>query len=107
LTSSEFAARGGIAGRPPLPRFEKLLRPAVIEVLDDPFATAKFGDALLTAQAFQHNPDLVFGGKVSPRRATDVLHDLCRRPFLRHRFLSHLCSFEEGYDEPEILPSST
>ena len=31
---------------------------------------------------------------VSSRRTTDVLHDLCRRFFHRHGFLSHLRSFE-------------
>jgi hypothetical protein len=60
LTSSDVAARGGIAGQSLLPRFEKLLRPAIIEVLDDPLATAKLGDTVLPAQAFHHNPDLVF-----------------------------------------------
>src|SRR5262245_33244443 len=43
---------------------------------------------------------------MSPRRATDVLHNLCCRFFHRHGFLSHLRSLR-GYDEPEILPSST
>jgi hypothetical protein len=41
--------------------------------------TAKLGGALLTAKAFQHDPDLVFRRKESPCRATDVLDDLGRR----------------------------
>src|SRR5580704_14961096 len=41
-----------------------------------------------------------------PRRAADVLHDLFCRFLHRPGFLSHLRSFK-GYDEPEILPSST
>src|SRR5208283_4050963 len=85
---------------------EEVFRPPVIEVLDNPLATAEFGDTVLAAQAFQHDADLVFGREVSPRRATDVLHDFCRRLFSRHGFLSHLRSLK-GYDEPEILPSST
>jgi hypothetical protein len=44
------------------------------------------GNALLAAQAFQHESDLVFRRKVSPCRATDVLDDLGRRLFLRSRF---------------------
>ena len=32
------------------------------------------GDAVIAAQAFQHDPDLVFCRKVPPRPATDVLH---------------------------------
>src|ERR1700724_2049511 len=41
-----------------------------------------------------------------PRRAADVLHDLFCRFLHRPGFLSHLRSLK-GYDEPEILPSST
>src|SRR5262249_36350421 len=98
--------RGCIASQSLLPGLEKVFRPAVIEVLDDPLAAAELGDAVLAAQAFQYNADLVFRREVSPRRATDLLHDFCRRFFLRHGFLFHLRSLE-GYDEPEILPSST
>src|SRR5262249_17512836 len=98
--------RGCIASQSLLPGLEKVFRPAVIEVLDDPLAAAELGDAVLAAQAFQYNADLVFRREVSPRRATDLLHDFSRRFFLRHGFLSHLRSME-GYDEPEILPSST
>src|SRR2546422_2809250 len=41
-----------------------------------------------------------------PRRAADILHDLFCRLLHRPGFLSHLRSLK-GYDEPEILPSST
>src|SRR5262249_47147920 len=98
--------RGCIASQSLLPGLEKVFRPAIIEVLDDPLAAAQLGDAVLAAQAFQYNADLVFRREVSPRRATDLLHHFCRRFFLQHGFLSHLRSLE-GYDEPEILPSST
>src|SRR5215216_2814972 len=97
---------GGIASQSLLPRLEKVFRPAVIQVLHDPLAAAELGDTVLAAQPFQYNADLVFRREVSPRRATDVLHDLCRRFFLRQGFLSHLRSLSD-YDEPEILPSST
>ena len=39
-----------------------------------------------------NNAELIFRREVPPRRATDVLHDLCRRFFLQHGFLSHLRS---------------
>src|ERR1700730_11453039 len=85
-------APGRIASQSLLPRLEKVFRPAVIKVLDDPLAAAELGDTVLAAQAFQYNADLIFRREVPPRRATDVLHDLCRRFFLRHGFLSHLRS---------------
>src|SRR5262249_58221271 len=73
---------------------------------EDAVATAQLGDAVLAAQAFQHDADLVFSREVSPRCTADGLQDLCRRFFHRPRFLSHLRSLK-NYDEPEILPSST
>src|ERR1700724_4824552 len=51
---------GRIAGEPLLPGLKEVFRPAVIQILDDPFATAQLGDALLAAQALQHNADLLF-----------------------------------------------
>ncbi len=58
----------------------------------DPLAAAELGDTVLAAQTFQHDADLVFGREISPCCTTDVLHDLCRRFFPRHGFLSHLRS---------------
>jgi hypothetical protein len=40
----------GVAGQAFLASFQKFLRPAVIEVLDDPFAPAQLGNAVLAAQ---------------------------------------------------------
>src|SRR5439155_22271303 len=51
---------GRIASQSLLPGLEKVFRPAVIEVLDDPLAAAELGDTVLAAQAFQYNADLVF-----------------------------------------------
>src|SRR6202047_895216 len=85
---------------------EKVLRPAIIKILDNPLTAAKLCDALLAAQALQHDTDLLFGREFPPRHAADVLHDLFRRFLHRPGFLSHLRSLK-GYDEPEILPSST
>src|ERR1700720_2462411 len=95
-----------IASQPLLPGFEKVLRPAIIKILDNPLTAAKLCDALLAAQAFQHDTDLFFGREFPPRHAADVLHDLFRRFLHRPGFPSHLRSLK-GYDEPEILPSST
>jgi hypothetical protein len=96
---------GRIARQSLLSRLEKIFRPAVIEILDNPLAAAELGDTVLAAQPFQHDADLVFRREVPPGRAPNVFHDLCRRFFRRHGFLSHLRSLR-GYDEPEILPSS-
>src|SRR5438105_13761092 len=73
---------GRIASQSLLPGLEKVFRPAIIEVLDDPLAAAELGDAVLAAQAFQYNADLVLRREVSPRRASDLLLDTCRRHFL-------------------------
>jgi hypothetical protein len=37
---------------------QKVFRPPVVEVLDDPLAAAKLGDTVLAAQTFQHDADL-------------------------------------------------
>src|SRR4029077_876194 len=87
--------------QPLLPGFEKVLRPAIIKILDNPLTAAKLCDALLAAQALQHDTDLFFGREFPPRHAADVLHDLFRRFLHRPGFLSHLRSLK-GYDEPEI-----
>ena len=51
-TKSRHLARGGcsggIAGKPALSSFQKLLRPFVIDALGNAFTPAKFGNALLT-----------------------------------------------------------
>src|SRR5918993_1012783 len=75
--------RGGpprrTAGQPLLARLEELLRPAVIEVLDNSLAPAQLRDAVLATQPLQHNADLVFGGKMPPRRPAYVSNHLLRR----------------------------
>src|SRR6266536_2423279 len=44
-----------VAGEPFLARLQELFRPAVVEVLVDPFLAAQLSNAVLAAQAFQHN----------------------------------------------------
>jgi hypothetical protein len=93
------------AGQPLLAGFEELLRPAVIEVLDDPFPAAELSDALLAAQTLQHNADLVLGRKMPPGRTTDILDHLFRRRS-HGPDLSLIFAPSKGYDEPEIRPYS-
>src|SRR5918993_3001886 len=52
-----------VAREPLLAGLEELLGPAVIHRRGDPFAAAELGDALLAAQALQHDADLLFSRK--------------------------------------------
>src|SRR4051794_4501168 len=52
--------------------FQKFLRPAVMQVLHDPFAAVQLSNAVLTTQAGQHNADLLFRRKLVARCATDL-----------------------------------
>src|SRR5262245_4629983 len=67
---------GCITGKPTLASLQKLLRPAVVQALDDPFAPAEFSNAGFAAQAIQHNADLLFSRIMLPRRSADVLYNL-------------------------------
>ena len=49
---------------------------------------AELGDALLAAQALQHDTDLLFSRKMPARRTPDVFDNLLCRRFLRLGFLS-------------------
>ncbi len=103
LIGRRFAGR--ISRQALLARLQEVLRPAVIEVLVDPLTAAQLGDAVLTAQALQNDPDLLFGTKMPARCTPDVLHDLLSRGFLAMCIPSHLQSLP-GYDEPETLSYS-
>jgi hypothetical protein len=71
-------------------------------------SVAQGGDAFLAAQAFEDDADLVLGRVVLPGHAADVAHQLLGRRLGGggEGFLAHLHS-PRGYDEPEILRSST
>src|ERR1041384_5887793 len=97
---------GGVAGQALLAGFQKFLRPTVIEVLHYPLAPTQLGDAVLAAQSGKYDPDLLLGRELAPGGATDLFDNLLRRFLHRPGFLPHLRSFN-GYDGPEILPSST
>src|SRR5690606_19234060 len=93
---------GGIAGEPLLAGFEELLGPAVIEVLGDAFLAAELGDAVLAAQAFEDDADLLLGRELPPSGSPDVSNGLlgtlrCLSVALSHRVPPG------GYDEPQTL----
>jgi hypothetical protein len=56
LVAGRFAC--GVAGQPLLACLQKVLGPAIIEVLVDTFLAAQLSDAVLAAQTRDHDPDL-------------------------------------------------
>jgi hypothetical protein len=92
-----------VAGEPLLPRIEEILRPAIIQVLDDSLAPAQFGDALLAAQAF--STMRIFSSAKNCRR---VARRMSFTTFSAGSFTNpDFCLISlKRYDEPEILPSS-
>ena len=94
---------GRVAGQPLLAGLQELLGPAVVHRAGDALAPTQLGDAVLTAQAFQDDADLLLGRELPACGAADVLdHGFCRLPRRPGR-LFHLRSW--GYDEPAILRS--
>ena len=105
FTSSEVAARAVSPAsrrcRPP-----GTLRPAIVHRRGHALAATEFGKALLAAQPFQHDADLLLGRKVSTRRASDVLDCFFRRLFLRPEISvssSLLAATVKGAAPPEGL----
>ena len=106
---SSFTSRAGrrarrVAGQPPLAGLEELLRPAVVQARRDPLAPAELGDAVLAAQALQHDADLLLGRMLLARRAAGC-PSRPARPALWLVRISVSSSLLGGYDEPEILRS--
>src|SRR5436305_12431267 len=87
----------GVAGQAFLASLQKLLRPAVIEVLDDPCAATQLSDTVFAARTAQHDADLLLRRKLTPGGAADLLRALFRRLLHRPGLRSHLRSFN-GYD---------
>jgi hypothetical protein len=83
---------GGIAGKPALPSFQKLLRPFATDALGNAFTTAKFGNGLFATQPIKDNADLFFCQVLLTRCPADVLDRLGRISLTCLRFLSHLRS---------------
>jgi hypothetical protein len=50
-----------------------------VQVLRDPLAATQLGDAVLTAQPFQHHPDLILSGIMLARRTPYVPDTLLGR----------------------------
>jgi hypothetical protein len=49
-----------VAGKPPLAGLKELFRPAIVHPRGDALAPTELGDALLPAQPFQDDADLLF-----------------------------------------------
>jgi hypothetical protein len=58
--------------------------------------TFAISNALLAPEPFQHDADLLLGGKEPNRRPPNVPDCIFRRLFLRPGFLSHLRSLRRG-----------
>src|ERR1700733_470823 len=52
---------GCVAGESPLARLQELFRPAIVHRRGDALAETEFGHALLAAEPFQHDADLLLG----------------------------------------------
>ena len=64
-----------VACQSPLTSFEEVFGPFVIEPLGNAFLATQLGDALLTAKAIQHNPDLFFRAVLLTGLAFDIFDD--------------------------------
>ena len=70
------------------------------------FEAAQLSNRVLAAQAVQYDAGLLFRGVALVRRPADVLDDLFGRQ-VGGPGISVSSSLLAGYDEPEILPSSS
>src|SRR5450631_2406340 len=97
---------GRVARQPAFAGLQELLRPAVIHRGGDAFPAAKLRDVLLAAQSFQHNA----GSSLRPNTAS-ASPGGCRgqasRAYQRWKRISVSSSLLGGYDEPEILRTSS
>src|SRR5690606_10072448 len=84
---------GRVACQSPLAGFQKFLRPGVVEALGDPLLAAQLGNAVFATKTVQHDPDLVFRGKVPPCRPADVFDHMLGGAFAASRLRIHVRSF--------------
>jgi len=96
----------GVTRQPPLAGLQELLRPSVIEALRYAFTAAQLGNAGLTSQAVQHDPDLLFRRMPFAGCTADVLHDPLRRQFSSYGFLSHLHSLMVTMSQKSSVPQA-
>src|SRR5690606_40817604 len=68
-------------------------RPGVVEALGNPLLAAQLGNAVFATKAIQHDPDLVFRGKVPPCRPTDVFDHMLGGAFAASQLRIHVRSF--------------
>ena len=66
----------GVARQPSLPSFEELLGPAIVQAMSNAFTTTQFRDRVLSLEAIQHDPDLLFGRILSASGSANVFDDL-------------------------------
>ena len=90
---------GHDADEPLLAGFEELLGRSVVEVLGDALLTAKFGDAVLAAQAAQNDADIVLDRERPSGDPPDVSGGLLRPPRSLRAALPHRVP-SWRYDEP-------
>jgi hypothetical protein len=113
-TSSVVAARR-VAGQAALAGLEELLGPRVVQAFGDALAAAEGSDALLAAQALQHEADLLLGRVVLARAAADVAHHSLGGRLLGRRdggfpggrgggFLAHLHSWAVTMSQKSSAP---
>ncbi|AWV14975.1 hypothetical protein A3862_05180 [Methylobacterium sp. XJLW] len=68
-----------VTGQPLLASFQELLGPSVVHRTGDALAPAQLGNAVLTAQAFQHDADRLLGRELTACGSTNILdHGFCR-----------------------------
>jgi hypothetical protein len=99
---------GRVASQAALAGFKEFLGPSLVKALGDGLVAAQGRDALLAAQPFEDDADLVLGRVVLTGVTANVTHYIFggRLGGGGGGFLAHLHS-PGGYDEPEILRYST
>src|SRR6056297_3072118 len=98
---------GGIPGQALFARLEEFLRPSVIQALADPFTAAQRGDALLPAQAREHDPDLLFRRVMLARLALDPFDQLVSRVLRCSGFLVHLRSLVAAMNQKSSVTKTS
>jgi len=94
-----------VACKAPFSGLQELLRPSVIQALGDALTPAEFRNAVFATQAVQHNADFLLAEyclRVARRMSFTI-----RSEDILGLLISGSSPLLDGYDEPEILPSSS